>query len=233
MIEALLNYQTADAKLKNIEKTLSESEERKKAYSAKKYLEGVEENVNKLDDRAAELIATYEKATEEQLKLKEQETEIEESIENAEDPKEVAFLIKKAEELIARIKSLGAKASKILDEIQAVIKEYSTIKNTTKVAQVQYKENAEKYNALKDSVKAEKEAVEKELDELKGKVDPSLMERYLKKRADKIYPVVYAARDNVCGACNMELPMSEMNKLKNGEIIDCDQCGRLIYLAKK
>lgn len=233
MIEALLNYQAADAKLRKIEKALSESEERKKAVSAKKYLEGVEENVNKLDDRAAELIATYQMATEEQLKLKELESEIEESIENAADPKEVSFLIKKAEELISKIKTLGAKASKISDEIQAVVKEYSTIKNTTKVAQAQYKENVEKYNALKDSVKEEKESVEKELEELKAKVEPALMDRYLKKRANKIYPIVYAARDNVCGACNMELPMSELNKLKNGEIIDCDQCGRLIYQPKK
>lgn len=233
MIQALLNYQTADAKLRKIEKTLSESEERKKAVSAKKYLEGVEDSVNKLDDRAAELSATYEAATAEQLKLQEQQAEIAESIENAADEKEIVFLLKKADELIGKIKTLGAKATKIADEIQVVIKEYSTIKNTTKAAQVQYKENAEKYNALKESVKAEKDAVEKELDELKSKVDVSLMDRYLKKRNNKIYPVIYAARGNVCGACNMELPMSEINRLKNGEVIDCENCGRLIYQDKK
>ena len=41
--------------------------------SAKKYLEGVEESVNKLDLKAAELIASYENATKEQIKLKEQD----------------------------------------------------------------------------------------------------------------------------------------------------------------
>ena len=54
----------------------------------------------------------------------------------------------------------------------------------------------------------------------------------MKKRNNKIYPVLYEVRGNVCGACNMELPMSEINKLKNGEIIDCDQCGRLLYQSK-
>lgn len=229
MIQALLNYQTADAKLKKIEKTLAESEDRKKAVSAKKYLEGVEENVNKLDDRAGELIATYEQATSEQIKLKEQQAVIEESLNNAEDEKEIAYLIKKVEELIGKIKALGAKANKVLAEIQNVLKEYSSIKNTTKVAQTQYKESLEKYNQLKESVKDEKEEVEKELEALKGQVDPELMDRYLKKRASKIYPVVFKVRGNVCGACNMELPMSEMNKLKNGAVIDCDQCGRLLY----
>ena len=55
--------------LKEIENILLSSEERKKRNSAKKYILGVEENVNKLDDRAAELIKTYEDATAEQLKL--------------------------------------------------------------------------------------------------------------------------------------------------------------------
>lgn len=232
MIQALLDYQKTDAKLRDIEKKLSGSEERKKAMTAKKYLEGVEENVNKLDVRAGELVAAYEKTNQEQEKLKEQEVEISEALNSLEDEKEASFLIKKAEELIARIKNLTAKANKISEEIQAVIKEYQTIKNTTKAAQVQYNENAKKYNELKDSVKDEKEAVEKELNALKSKVDGSLMDRYLAKRANKIYPVLYEVRGNVCGACNMELPMSEMNKLKNGEVVDCDQCGRMLYLQK-
>jgi predicted nucleic acid-binding Zn-ribbon protein len=232
MIEALLNYQTADAKLRKIEKTLADSEERKKAMSAKKYLEGVEENVNKLDVRASELMGLYEQMTDEQLKLKEQENVLKESLDSVADEKEATYLLKKAEELIGKIKSLGAKAGKIAEEIQSIMKEYSTIKNTTKAARAQYSENVEKYNALKDSVKAEKEEVEKQLETLKGKVDASLMDRYLKKRAGKIYPVLYEVRGDVCGACNMQLPMSEMNKLKNGEIIDCDQCGRLLYQKK-
>ncbi len=233
MKSALLNYQTADAKLRKIEKTLSESEERKKAVSARKYLEGVEESLAKLDARANELILTYEKATNEQLKLKEQEAVITESLEHVADDKEASYLIKKAEELIAQVKSLGAKANKIKEDIQAIVKEYSTIKNTTKVARAQYSENAEKYNALKESVKDEKEAVMKELELLKEGVDESLMERYLQKRANKIYPVLYEVRGNVCGACNMELSMSEMNKLKNGDVIDCGQCGRMLYFEKK
>ena len=85
MIKALKEYQVQDAKLREIEKVLSGSEERKKTISAKKYLEGVEENVNKLDLRAAELNATFVKATENQLKLKEQQVEIAEAIERVED----------------------------------------------------------------------------------------------------------------------------------------------------
>ena len=229
MIEQLLAYQKADANLKEIEKTLSESVERKKAMSAKKYLDGVVENVNKLDDRAAELVFAYEQATQEQIKLKEQEQELARALDEASDDNAVNYLIKKVEELISKIKALGKKATMIENEIQSILKEYSTIKNTSKAAQAQYSEYGVKYNELKKSLKEKKDAVDAQLETLKKKVDPALMERYLKKRSDKMYPVIYEVRGNSCGACNMELPAVELNKLKKGEVVDCSNCGRMIY----
>lgn len=233
MIKALLAYQEEDAKLRDIEKILSSSDERKKAVSAKKYLEGVEENISKLDARASELSLAFEKVTQKQEKLKEQQSEIKDSMDLVADENEIAFLIKKADELISQIKTLESNANKLFEEMQSILKEYSSIKKTTQVAQSQYKENLEKYNALKDSVKDQKESVEKALKGLQEKVDKSLMDRYLKKRSAKMYPILFELKGKTCGACGMELPMSEMNKLKNGEVVDCDNCGRMLYLADK
>lgn len=229
MIEQLLAYQNADASLKEIEKTLSESVERKKAMSAKKYLDGVVENVNKLDARASELVFAYEQATQEQLKLKEQEEELVRALDEATDENAVNYLMKKVEELISKIKALGKKATMIENEIQGVMKEYSTIKNTSKAAQAQYSEYGVKYNELKKSLKEKKDAVDAELEALKGKVDKALMDRYLAKRNAKMYPIVYEVRGNACGACNMELPAAELNNLKKGEVVDCSNCGRMLY----
>jgi len=229
MIEQLLAYQKADASLKEIEKTLSESVERKKAMSAKKYLDGVVENVNKLDARASELVFAYEQATQEQLKLKEQEEELVRALDEATDENAVNYLMKKVEELISKIKALGKKATMIENEIQGVMKEYSTIKNTSKAAQAQYSEYGVKYNELKKSLKEKKDAVDAELETLKAKVDKALMDRYLAKRNAKMYPIVYEVRGNACGACNMELPAAELNNLKKGEVVDCSNCGRMLY----
>ncbi len=231
MIQELLAYQTTDAKLRKIETELSGSEERKKALSAKKYLEGVEEAVSKLEARASELLLAYENATNQQLKLKEQEEELSRAIDTLEDETEVNYLLKKADELLAKIKVFGSEATKIANEIQAVLSEYNSVKQKTKSAHAQYEEYGKKYNELKESKKLEKEAIEKELAALKEKVEPSLMERYLKKRAEKIFPVVAEVTDKTCGGCNMELSMSELSKLKSGEIIECDQCRRLIFKA--
>jgi predicted nucleic acid-binding Zn-ribbon protein len=229
MIQELLKYQEIDAKLKKIENELADSPERKKAVTAKKYLDGVEENVNKLDDKASNLSAEYQAKLEELNKFKELEQELVSALNEIDDQAQAGYLIKKAEELIAKIKSVNAEINNLSNAVSAVMKEYVNIKNTTKAAQLQYNENGKKYNEFKASKQAEKTEIEQQLATLKAKVDPKLMEMYLQKRANKIYPVVYEVSNSVCGACSMSLSLSELNKLKNGEVIECDQCGRILY----
>ena len=229
MIQELLKYQEIDSDLMKIETELAESPERKKAVTAKKYLDGVEENVNKLDDKAINLSAEYQAKLEELNKFKELEQELVSALNEIEDQTQASYLIKKAEELIAKIKSVNAEINSLSNAVSQVMKEYVSIKNTTKAAQAQYSENGKKYNELKASKQAEKTEIEQKLAEIKAKVDPKLMETYLQKRANKIYPVVYEVVNSVCGACSMSLSLSELNKLKNGEVIECDQCGRILY----
>lgn len=232
MIEKLLAYQNADAKLRKIETQLSGSEERKKAVSAKKFLETSPENVNKLDARARDLEAEFKNTLAEISKFNEQQAELDAAMKAAEDETEVAYLIKKADELSSNVKFLEGKISKLIEEIQAIVKEFNAVKAQIKVAQAQYAEFGKKYNELKASVQGDKEAVEKELNELKKEVPSDLMERYAKKRANKIYPIVYEVSGNHCGACGMELSMADVGKLKKGDVIDCEQCGRMLYQGK-
>ena len=126
MIKALLAYQETDAKLRKIEVELSGSEERKKAMSAKKYLEGVEESVAKLESRASELVGAYESATKQQLKLKEQEDEISRAINTLEDQTEASYLLKKADELLESLD-----ASHVPPEIGDRVREFAESVRTT------------------------------------------------------------------------------------------------------
>ena len=160
MIKALKDYQSKDARLKEIENILLSSEERKKRNSAKKYILGVEENVNKLDDKAIKLKETFDRLSLDGKKLAEQQQEIMQTLDAITGEKEVQFLIKKIDEILAKIKALNSDAEKISTEMQSVVNEYEKIKKTTKAAQVQYKENADKYKQLESSCQEEKEALE-------------------------------------------------------------------------
>ncbi len=229
MVRKLLKYQEIDAKLKSIESELLGSEERKKATGAKKYLESATENVNRLDERAKELALTFENLKQTEAKLKEQQAEFQNALNSVEDETEAQYHLKKIEKLLKEIKSLNEQSASISAEIENTLKEYAKIKANSKMAQEQYKEFGAKYNELKASKSKEMEEIKKELSVLAEGIDAELMEKYNKKRGDKIFPILFEASENGCSACGMELPMSAKNKLKNGEIIECDQCGRLLY----
>lgn len=229
MIKNLLAYQEIDAKLYDIELKLSTSDERKKAVSAKKYIDGVEENVNKLDDHSASLYSTFENAINEHKKLIEQYEELVKGLEDSKSEHEVEFLVKKAEELLAKISTASKNIENISEQMQSVVKDYANIKKTTRAAQEQYSKYGSMYAGMKKAVQEQRAELETSLTKLAVNIDSNLLEVYKKKRSNKIFPVLYEVRGSVCGACNMELSMLELNKLKNGEIIECDQCGRLLY----
>ncbi len=230
MIKKLLAYQEVDSKLRDIEVKISSSEDRKKALVAKKFLDSVEETIVKINAKAKELNEQYLKVLDDQKKLNEKEEEYAHAVKDVETEEEVAYLLKKIDETISKIKTLSATAQKINEEMQKVLAEYASLRKKTKAYQEQYKESANKYNEYKSTFDAEKEKIKAELAVLEKDVDAKLLERYKAKRAMKIFPIVFAVSGEFCGACNMQLDLSTLSKLKAGNIIDCEQCGRLIYL---
>ena len=232
MIEQLLKYQEVDAGLRKIEVELAGSEARKKAVVAKKYLEGVDENVMKLDVKAAELAHIYETLREEIKKLDEQREEFNGALETAEDENALNYLAKKIDEVLAKVKNLAQETNRVADAMQSVYKDYAVIYKSTKAMKEQLTENGAKYNELLASKQEERSAIEEELKKLAKDVDPKLMERYLAKRKAKVFPIVYAANGDFCGACNYGLSGGEIYRLKTGEVIECEKCGKLLYLKK-
>ena len=229
MVQELLKYQSKDASLREIELSLSSSEERKKAMSAKKFLEGYSENVNKLDQRAEELSAILKNLSKNYKDLVEKLNEFEPVVDSCEDESEIAFYQKKADELLSKLSKLENEINALTEEMNALMSNYTQMYNKGKLAQKQYNEFSVKYKELKESKMPEKETIEKELAELEKSIDEKMLAKYKAKRADKMYPILYQLNGNMCGKCMMELSMAEVNKLNNGELVECDNCRCLIY----
>ncbi len=233
MITRLIAYQEVDARLRKIEMELSKSDERKKMGEAKKFLKGVQEKLDKINFRAQELYQAFEGCLKKQKALQAQSAEFAGAMDTLEDTTEAEYILKKADELSSSLKSLEGEIERIENDIKAVVVEYKTLASQTKKYQEIYTEYKSKYEALKASREDEMKAIEAELSALAKDIDASLLELYNKKRNDeKIFPILFECRENVCGACNMELPSLTISELKGGKVIECDQCRRLIYVKK-
>ncbi|MBQ9264664.1 MAG: hypothetical protein IJ189_10750 [Clostridia bacterium] len=103
------------------------------------------------------------------------------------------------------VKVRAAKAKAEFDKLKVVYDE-------------EYKEKAKELEALR-AVVAEKAQP----------IEPDFMERYKTIKRHSVPPLAQLYGDQ-CGGCNMALPSAVSRKVKAGELVECETCGRLLIL---
>jgi len=82
-------------------------------------------------------------------------------------------------------------------------------------------------------LKGRLEELKKERDELAGKVDEDLLDRFNRLFASKGDAAVVALEHDVCTGCHMKITTQTAVRVRGGkEIVSCEQCGRILYFAE-
>ncbi len=139
------------------------------------------------------------------------------------------------------VKSLMAEVSHCRDtirqyeaEIARIVKESSAHEKQQHVVRVDAANAKKAFDQLKAEYEAESQSKKAELDEQRAKakamlsdVDPALLEEYntIKKR---ISPPVARLTHGQCSGCNTSLPSAVLSRIKNGSVVECETCGRMI-----
>ena len=77
------------------------------------------------------------------------------------------------------------------------------------------------------------EELKKEREELAGKVDEDLLDRFNRLFTSKGDAAVVALEHDVCTGCHMKVTTATVVRVKGGkEIVSCEQCGRILYFAE-
>lgn len=230
MIQELLNYQVADKRLFDLEKKYASDETVNKYHVAVKTVKAWDEFQQKVDAKALELVQTYEKFAKDKQSLVDDYNSTEDMLETVVDEKQAQYLIKKIDELIGKIKALGDKAKTVKNEIQHLLKDYMAKREKVVAQKKVYDEIKPEYQKIKEETQKQKAEIEAELEKLKKKVSPELMSRYQKKRETNVkFPILVPVNGENCGGCGMDIASAAKSKVKSGEIIDCESCGRLLY----
>jgi len=121
---------------------------------------------------------------------------------------EMRRIVKDSAEHVNRQRSIRLEAAKVKVEFDAM--------------KVSYDQELQEQKKLLD---AQREVAKQKAEG----IDPKLMEEYntIKKR---ITPPMSRLVHDQCGGCNTALPSAALHKLKNGETLECETCGRLIIL---
>jgi predicted nucleic acid-binding Zn-ribbon protein len=121
-------------------------------------------------------------------------------------------------------------------EVMELIEENNTVKKEKEQA---VKKEEEQFNRLKNKKEQEladfrrelsKETVER--NRIAQLIENSLLEQYERLRSIRPDLVVVNLKDNVCQGCHMTLrPQVEVEIMKDEEIIFCDYCNRILFIA--
>ena len=92
------------------------------------------------------------------------------------------------------------------------------------------------FDKLKVTYDEEYKAKSADLDKLKEavvekakEIEPDYLERYRTIKRHSVPPLAKLFGDQ-CGGCNMSLPSAVSRKVKAGELVECETCGRLLII---
>ena len=121
------------------------------------------------------------------------------------------------------IENVEATAFAKVDEAE---KSKSEVETEFAEVKANYDEIKPKYD---EYVQAEAQREADELNAQKKKVNPEFLNKYLSKQEGKVFPIFVELKDNRCGGCRMEVPAGKLKDLNTKHILECENCGRIIY----
>lgn len=229
MIQAILHYQQIDGRLYKLERELASCDERKEYVKLKKYMENAEEKLDALETKASALKAEAIELSKRYLAAEETLKDFEHLDELVEGGADIAFYKKKAQSIAEQMKKIRSDLTAMTKNIQETSDEYQALKEKVIENQKKYAEAKGKYKEVKDGRMEERTAIEGELAKAAKQADETLLNVYLTKRKEKIFPVVGQLTDNRCPFCCMDIPLANQSALEGGGTIECEHCHRIIY----
>jgi predicted nucleic acid-binding Zn-ribbon protein len=227
--EALWAYQTEDMKADAIANAIKRSPTRQKLEKARDFIldrqkkyKQIEEDVSAMVDRK-DIIAQAVDRAREQLQVLQTRYENEALA----TPEEVKALLSEVSRCRDTIRQYEAEISRIVKETDSNDKLQRSVRLEAANAKKAFDQLKADYEEESKSKKGELDAQRARARELMGQVDPALLEEYetIKKH---ISPPVARLTHGQCSGCNTSLPSATLSKIKNGALIECETCGRMI-----
>lgn len=228
-LKNILAYQAIDAKLFEIESALASDPNRRKCNSLNQTAKNSQALSQTLEQQAESILREMKELSKtiETTKKKGEEILAQNPEEMSKDEVESSLILK--DKVVGNLNLLDKRLSKLAENINSVLIEFNKTIKLYNQAKEQYQACKNSYDKKAAEAEPKISALKAELANLRKNVEPTLMQKYDAKRADKIFPVLVKLDGNTCGRCRMELSASAINKIKEDKILMCEHCRRIIY----
>lgn len=227
--EALWAYQTEDIKADAIANEIRRSPTRQKLEKSRDFImerqklyKQIEGSIAGIADRKDVLEQALEKAIERMESLKDRMAGL-----DPEDEEAVEALRKEAAETRDQLRSFETELNHMTSDSGNYDKQLRAVRLEAAKAKQAFDQLKVDYENESKVRKAELEQQRARVKALEETVDPDLMEEYLSIKKHTT-PPVSRLQYGQCSGCNTSLPSAILSKIRNGTLVECETCGRMI-----
>ena len=232
-LDTLWQFMQVDMEADGFENRMRQSANRQKLIKQRDFLKDQQANMKKLENDVAVMQDRLEAVQDEAVRLEKVLAGLSEEL-NANPPENVEDAQKQAENVQKLLDTL----SRYEQELQKMRKDADVKDRQQKEIRVRAAKTKQEYDQLKvtydkefkeDTAKLQK--MRARTDEEAKKLDPGLLSKY-KSIKQHCTPPMAKLVNGQCSGCFMSLPSATLLEIRSGErIVECDNCGRILYDA--
>jgi predicted nucleic acid-binding Zn-ribbon protein len=147
------------------------------------------------------------------------------------NPKELVSLQQQMEQLKSQIREEEDKTLEIMGQVEALQKEVSLRVAEVKKLEREWRKRREQLSAEQTELSSAIDITKQKRSKLAATIEPTCLELYEALRARKQGHAVANIEQGRCQGCRITLSVSELTRARVGELVQCDSCGRILYLG--
>ena len=227
--EALWAYQTEDIKADAIANEIKRSPTRQRLEKSRDFIverqrqyKQIEDSINSIADRKDILEQALDRAVEEMENLKVRLESIDPEDEEAVSALrgEVGRTREQLRSFEKELNQMNSDSARYDKDLRAVRVEAAKAKQAFDQLKVDYENES---RLKKEDLEQQRARVKA----LEGSVEPDLLAEYTAIKKHTVPPVA-RLQYGQCSGCNTSLPSATLSKIKNGTLVECETCGRMI-----
>jgi len=146
------------------------------------------------------------------------------------NPKELTNLQHEVDGLRAKRDQLEDKALEIMDKVELTETSVATINNQLKTVEAEWHRRQQQLSAEMEELKKGLSDLAHKRQSLVAETDPQAVELYHELRKQKGRGVA-KVEQGICGSCRISLPITDLQRTRSGNLVQCSSCGRILFQA--
>lgn len=228
-LELLWQYQQADVEVDNLEMSIRRSPKRQKLVKLRDSFQDLQKSLKQVEDEVLAMLDRTDALKDAIALSEEQIKQLQNRIqsETLDGSEQVRNYIEEAQRISNSLNDYEHETRRIRKNAADRDRVQRDIKVRLIAAKEEFIPLREEYDTEYKQAQSQVETLRERAKEKLAGIEAEYLEKYNTIKQHSIPPIA-KLQNGQCGGCNMSFPSSVLHSIKNGKLVECETCGRMI-----